>query len=308
MRQIPWLERMLKHPPRSLSTLESCVGALDVDFAGDEGMGSVVRDVELAGEGAMGRGAVRPEIRILWADFLCDLHHEDPHRPRDMSLTTWSMRLAIPHAEVARLLEAELGAGRALTSNVGRSVVEYGTWFYLNDLGGNAHLAYEVRQPEWAIPPVPQSALEDLLHALHDRLICDDALATIHAALAPLACAAGAELRDRTPGQIDLAFRPAIPLALVLEALRWTDPVASSSDLRLTSWRVYPNGTEWMTPHVKQWFVEVRLADWPRGPDHAELPALGRAGASPLYDLRTCVTPVTSITVLLVARAREATR
>lgn len=178
-------------------------------------------------------------------------------------------------------------------------MVEYGTWFYLHDLPDQAHLAYEVQQPEWAIPPVPQSTLEDLLHALHDRLICDDELAPMYAALEPLTRAAGAELRDGNAGQIDLSFRPAIPLALVLEALRWTDPVASSSDLRMSSWRVYPHRPELvrMTPHVKHWFVDVRLADWPRGPDDAELPAFGRAGASPLYDLRTCVTPVMAITV-----------
>jgi hypothetical protein len=33
-----WLEKIIAHPPTSLSTLEYWVGALDVDFASAEGM------------------------------------------------------------------------------------------------------------------------------------------------------------------------------------------------------------------------------------------------------------------------------
>lgn len=288
-----WLERILEHPPTSLSTLEYWVGALDVDFASGEGMGSVVRP-------ASGRGRLRPEVRHLSAQFRYDLHHEDHRRPRDMSLLAVSLALDVAHVTVARMIEAKFGAGRPFTSEQG-PLVEYGAWFYLSDAGdGAAQLRYEVVRPEWAIPPSPRGALENLLHALHDRLICDDDLQTMHAALQPLAAEAGAELRDwNMPRQIDLSFRPAIPLASVLAALRWENPVASSGTVHMSSWRVYPHrpGVASSAPHIKHWFVDVRLDGWPRGPDGAELPQLGRAGPSPLYDARTCVKAVTAISV-----------
>lgn len=293
-----WLEKIVKHPPSSLSTLEYWVGALDVDFAGGEGMGSLFRP-------AKGRGALRPEVRHLFAKFRYDHHHEDARRPRDMSLLAVDLTLDVAYVSVAQLLEAQLGAGRPFMTERG-SLVEHGEWFYLRDAGdGSAHLSYEVMRPEWAIPPPPRGALENLLHALHDRLICDDDLRVMFTALQPLAAAAGAELHDwNMPRQIDLSFRPGIPLASVLAALRWENPVASSGSVHMSSWSVYPHRPElpWDAPHIKHWHVDVRLDGWPRGPDGAKLPEIGRAGPSPLYDVRDNVKPVIAISVRASSR------
>ena len=75
--------------------------------------------------------------------------------------------------------------------------------------------------------------------------------------------------------------------------------MASSGDVHMSSWRVYPHRPElpWNAPHVGPWWLEARLEGWPRGANGAELPQVGQAGPSPLYDVRGCTTTVNAITV-----------
>jgi hypothetical protein len=100
-----------------------------------------------------------------------------------------------------------------------------------------------------------------------------------------------------------LSFRPGLPLADVIAALRWENPVAWSGDVHMSSWKVHPHrpGGDWRAPHLQCWFLEVRLEGWPRGPEGVELPELGRSGPSPTYDVRTCTTKVASIRILKVS-------
>jgi hypothetical protein len=286
-----WLAKIIAHPPTSLSTLEYWIGTLDVDFAGGEGNGSLYRPCETP------RGALRAGVLRMSARFRYDMYHERAREPRDMTLAALSLVLDVPHAAVARLLEARHGAGRAFTSKHG-PIAEYGQWFYLSTANDGAPiLEHEVTRPEWAIPAAPTGALEDLLHLLHDRLICDSELAPMHAALEPVAEAAGVELHLRA-GRIDLSFRPAITLDSVLTELRWENPVSSSGDVHLSRWSVYPHRPDlaWSAPHINDWHVDVSLDGWPKGAD-GDLPQLGRAGASPLYDARACTTKVGAITI-----------
>jgi len=291
-----WLEKLIKHPPTSLSTLVYWVGQLDIDWDGVEGMGMVMRPDPTQPP----RGALRPDVKSVLAQFRHDIHHEDHRRPRDMSLTGMQLRLDVAHVVVAGLLEQQHGPGRALDHD--GPVVEYGKWFYLREHGndGSAILGYEVERPEWAIPPAPRGALENLLHTLHDRLICDTELRPMFDALAPLAAAAGADLWDvNMPNQLDVYFKPAISIASVLHALRWENPVSSSGDVHMSRWRIYPHRPElpWHAPHVNRWHVDVYLDGWPKGPDRSKLPEIGRAGPSPLYDVRGCVNAVSAISI-----------
>lgn len=289
-----WLEKFLKHPPTNLSTLEYWVGSIDVDWRNGEGLGYLFRPHE-------GRGRLRDAVTRLSATFRHDRYHEDHARPRDMTLTSVTLVLDVGHASVAQRLQQLHGPGREIAREHG-PVVEYGAWFYLGVAhDASAVLSYEVVQPEWAIPAAPRGAHETLLHTLHDRLICDTDIDPILAALKDPARAAGAELRDwnRHVGQIELSFRPALPLADVLTALRWENPVASSGDVHMSTWRVEPHRPDapHRAPHINGWRVDVRLDGWPRGANGARLPEVGRAGPSPLYDVRACVNKVAGIAI-----------
>lgn len=289
-----WLEKIAEYPPTSLSTLEYWFGPLEVDFAGGEGMGLVVRP-------RPPRGTLRPEMRSLHAAFRFDMHHEDPYRPRDMQLRSFSAALDVGHARVRQVLEARHGAGREIATDQG-PVLEYGAWFYLRmQPDASASLTYEVYRPEWAMPaPMPESR-EHLLVALFDRLVCDTTLEPIIAAIEPLVEQASAELNTHNEGVLYITFLPGLPLSTLLKVFRWEQPVSSSGDVHMSSWSVYPHrpGVGWSEPHVGPWFVDAGLDGWPRGPGGAELPQIGRAGPSPQYDVRGCENKVFSLGVRL---------
>jgi hypothetical protein len=291
-----WLETLVQHPPSCLSQLEYWVGSLDVDFAGGEGMGYLQRPAA-----PTPRGTLRADVARLGARFAWDMHHERPERPRDMRLRSFWLVLDLGHATVAKLLGQRHGAGHVIDTKDG-PIVEYGQWFYLRmQPDGAAQLTWEAERPEWALPAVAPDTREHLLVALFDRLVCDTTIDPIHAAIEPLVGAAGAELLRWNAGQLDLTFRPGLPLATLTTVFRWDQPVASSSDVHMSSWRVYPHRptTSWSEPHVGPWWIEARLDGWPRGDNGAELPQIGRAGPSPLYDVRGCTNTVIGLTVRL---------
>jgi hypothetical protein len=295
-----WLEKIIEHPPTSLSTLEYWIGALDVDFAGREGGGHVDRPCEPA------RGTLRIGVLRMGATFRHDIYHSDAHQPRDLSLTGVSLVLDVPHAAIAQRLEARHGPGRAFLAN-DRRVTEYGRWWYLSAANDGAPiLAHEVARPTWAIPVAPTGALAGLLDLLHDCLVRDAELAPMYAALTSVGRAAGAaeaaeieawdvRLQD---GGIDLDFHRAIALDRVLTALRWDHPVSWSSDVHFSRWCVYPRRRDASSsaPGVGHWDVELDLDGWPSGAQ-GELPQLGRVGPSPVYDVRACSNQVSRISI-----------
>src|SRR4051794_36559469 len=118
----------------------------------------------------------------------------------------------------------------------------------------------------------------------------------IVAALEPLAAAVRAELHAaiRRSG-LQIIFRPGLPLAMVVSAFRWETPVATASDVHMSSWSVAPLAVARTPPWsavLGCWTVKANLDGWPRGPDGAELPRFGDAGLRTAYDLRACQNPV----------------
>jgi hypothetical protein len=281
-----WLEKIIKHPPTSLETLEYWVGSLELADADRHGV--VVRPENPP------RGALRRGVRRLLAQF-----PENRYRSTGV-LQGFSLDLDIAYVHVAQVLEAQLGPGRTFSSIYG-AVVEYGTWFYLRDSGdGSAFVQYAQQRPEWAIPPAPRGVHENLLATLHDRLICDRDLVTLFEALKPLAADDTIELRDWNRGQISINFRPAIPLAMVLQTFRWENPVASSGGVHMQSWTVHPHRPDlpWDAPHINHWRIDVYIDGWPRGAGGSRLPKIARAGASALIDARACTNAVISIAIV----------
>jgi hypothetical protein len=285
-----WLQHFITDPPKSLASLERLVGELEVDFAGHEGFGSVVRPSYL-----VPRGRLRPEVRTLFARFGVDIHHTDPHRPRDMPLGSVELGLDIGHATVARLLAAQLGPGREIAA---KRVIEHGRWFYLDALAdASAHLVFEWQRPVWAIPPPLDGAREHLLDALMDRLVTDTELAQLTAAIEPLVIPALGALNTLNEGRIYISFRPGLPIELVLGVLHWDAPVVASHDTHMTSWTVYPDRPylESRGPHAGPWYVEVSL-DGPPRTGRDTMPALlRRAGYYDEYDARALTNTVTSL-------------
>ena len=284
-----WLLKIVRHPPESLSTLEYWVGPLDVDFAGGEGRGLVTRPPH----DGLPRGALRRDVRHLSAVFRFDRFHERPECPRDMTLESVSLGLDMPAVVLERTLEATLGAGRELEHDR-RRVLEFGQWFYVSqrDDGSGLLTVHRARRPEWALPAIAPGAHAALMARLVDALETHRRLDSVLSAIAPQLADANVAVRSSC-----LDFRPGIPVRTVTAALGWHAPVATSTDVHLSSWRVMPHAglDERAQPHLGSWRIGVHLEGWPRAIGGAELPRLGQMGPAPLYDVRGCATPVSSL-------------
>ena len=305
-----WLETFLSAPPRSLSELERLVGPLDVDFAGEEGSGSVWRPAHVLVDGSpqeIRRGALRPEVESLVATFRFDTYHEDPHRPRDMRLETVTLVLAMPAESLRRLVERRLGEGRLVERPAGsspRQYFEYGSWFYVSTR--RSAIEFAVAQHEWALPARSASALDSFLDTLVALLATEPSEGALSAALGSGAAAAGASIRrpirfgDRGSDGFGISFQPRIPIASVVRAFKWHDAAASSRDVHMSSWSAGPLSALTVPPWrpvVGAFEVEVLLDGWPRGPGGADLPAIGAEGPSRMYDIAQATSTVGSIEV-----------
>ncbi len=301
-----WIEAMIERPPGCLSELERCVGTLDVDFRGSEGRGAVLRPSP-----EQPWLQLRAGISQLMAGFYFDEHLEDPRRPRDMKLRSFSLRLEVSHASVARRLEQRFGPGRAIEGH-GGTRTEYGEWFYLKaGHDGSANLSWHHVRPGEVLPRDAPALLEDFLATLVDRLVCEVTEPPILAALGPVAAALGAELQSplyRVPSGgrgIAIRFNAGLPVALVAAAFRWEVPVASLGDHRTAS-AVGPLAAAldppW-APVLGSWWIDARLqrSVWPHGPDGARLPLIERGGGlSPVHDMRTSQDTIAMLAALPV--------
>lgn len=287
-----WLARALQYPPQSLKELEYTIGPLDV---GPHEIGLVVRSRPAE------RGLMRGEVAYLNAQFAYSLNHGPPSNHR---LQSFDLRLDLDHATVARMLEEHFGvATREVTTPHG-SFAEYGSYFYLGaGHDGSVDLRWSEIEPEWALPPVSPGSREALLRAWIDRLGDEDTIAPIVAALEPLVGPAGCKLS--TPrNEILISFRPGMELATMVAIFGWEMPVASSGDVQLSGWQVAPLEAE--RPAIGRWTIAAHLDSWPRGPNGAALPKLGRCGPSPLLDARTAVSTIVAIRASMPPRAVQA--
>ncbi|HSK02274.1 MAG TPA: hypothetical protein VK932_13575 [Kofleriaceae bacterium] len=298
MSDLGWVERLLDRPPSCLSELERHVGRLDVDFAGGEGFGHLVRPDRRT---PPSRAGLRAGVTHLEASFYFDMYHERPERPREMQLRSLALDLDTGHATLARMLERRFGRGRTVARG---DVVhaEHGAWFYLSaNPDASARLQWEHVRPEWALPPVAPSSREEILATVVDRVVYETTEGPLAAAIEPLAAAAGAAVTRLISGGLAIDFRPGLPLAMVVAAFRWEEPIAWSGDVHRSSWAVAPRSAvqsrPWL-PILGCWQIEAQLDGWPRGPGRAQLPELDVFGPSPSYDLRTCENAVARILIL----------
>jgi hypothetical protein len=289
MSELAWLDRLLASPPRRLSELEQHVGPLEVDFA-TEGYGYVHRPSSTR------TTPLRDGLARLSAQFHVDIFHEDPRRPRDMSLQSVRLWLSAPERAVRPMLEARFGAACKRVRDKHASYRQYGRWFHLME-ADDAVLDWYAARPEWAMPVAPANLRDDFLATLVDRLACEETEPALAAALAPLARAVGVEIHTpirsshltSEPSGMQLVMRPSWPLAPIATALRWDPPwVAYSGDLHMQTWSVTTlaaASARPFQPRLGRWTVTAELTDWPSGPGGAELPVLGQLGLSPLYDV-----------------------
>ena len=114
---------------------------------------------------------------------------------------------------------------------------EYGAFFSLSaGQSGATHLSWERVRSEAALPPEARTLQQDLLATFVDRLVCEAAVPPIAAALEPLAAAVGVEVHapdlyaSSAARGLGISFRCSLPVATLVTAFRWEEPVASLGD------------------------------------------------------------------------------
>ncbi len=281
-------ERIVKRAPLRLSELEAVVGPLNVDSTGPEGTGPFTR----ADASSLPKGLIGLSI-----DPLFDVHHEDPKRPRDLRFRAVRYDFDAPPDGLARVVGSSCGTPRVF----GR---DDGTWFeyrvagadrgfvYLHPVAARTTLYWEHARPQWAHAHVPDDARRTLLAHVIAALMVSDAPKQVVARIRSQLVGGGATV-DTWATTVWVQFKPSVPLAVVVGALGWKDPLAYSGDVHQESWTVIPaellrrNARE---PNIGRWRVNVRLAERP-----TDVPTRGYHGPSSLYELESKPFDVASI-------------
>jgi hypothetical protein len=291
---------LIASPPGDLAAVERLTGPLDVDMEGPEGHGAGVFRPEspFAPGGATGGirlGRLRPGISRVAVVFAWDPYHGQPRDPRLLRPESMSLSVELDRLEVLRRLEQAFGAGRAIDDD-GRTVLEFGRWYYLSPWHRPASLAWHERRPDWAVPVPRADAVEALLASLGTALREASDAAAIAAALAASCEGTGATISG-SDGLLIVTARPGLPITGVARVLGMQRPVAWSTDVHMTRWTVTEDtagqGTARGT-RVGSWAIEMRLERAPRG-----APVLDRGGPSSTYDLRGREDPIVELTARL---------
>jgi hypothetical protein len=293
---------LVAQAPRDLAELERVVGRLDVEMDGPEGRGGGVFRPEspFAPGGMTGgrrRGRLRPGLVRVFVAFDWDPYHGHPRTPAGLRPNHLSVSVDLGRDEVRRALERALGPARAIHRD-GGEVLEYGEWYYLERWERPSSLAWQRRRPDWAVPPVAAGDADAFLAALVEALVREsdpDAVAALVATLAPPAGAAVSVF----DGRLTVSARPGFTVPAMAEALDWPDPVAWSTDVHMSSWRVGQRDGGHGGPgrtRIGPWLVEAYLAGLP-----SDAPRLDTRGPSFVYDMRGHPGPVATI----IAAPRE---
>jgi hypothetical protein len=287
---------LTERPPATLRDLERLIGRLDVDMTGPEGQGGGVFRPEspfapggMTGNARLGR--LRPGVVRTFVGFHHDPYHGQPRTADGLRPSRLSVSVDLDRDEVRKVLQVLFRAPRSIEQD-GKTVDEYGRWFYLRSWQRPATLEWHERQPDWALAPVTPGAPEAFLAALVEGLGGTADPETIAARLAPLATPAGATIAAST-GRLHVAARPGLPLAAVGAAFGWDAPVSWSPDVHMSTWVVGPLDPARGGPGktlLGGWTVEAWLARGPR-----DAPILDTRGPSYLYELRERDDPVATL-------------
>jgi hypothetical protein len=290
------LAGLLAGPPADLAALERLVGRLDIDMTGPEGRGvGVFRPTSPLGPGGPGDqapiGELKPGVTRLFAGFDFDPYHSLPKAASALRPNQLSLGLDLDRTEVREALVATHGEPRTFDRQ-GNAVEEFGEWLYLDPWSRPTTVGWYRRRPDWALPAIDEGApgafLAGLAIALDRRTSAGDAARDVMA----LAAAAGATVNG-TGDRLQVTARPGLPLTAVAAALGWSEPVAWSTDVHLSMWRVGQRDPATGGPartRIGGWALEAWLTGWPR-----DAPATDTRGPSSVYDLRDHPGPVATL-------------
>lgn len=270
--------RLLGEPGR-LSELEAIIGPVRMSFRSEdqENMGWLSRPP--VGE----RGEFTPLVTRLSVRYAWDMYHEEPTRPRDVSLLEYTLHLRGDRAAVERVLRSRFGGPRLVAEPLQLAAgvhheehAAYGPFYVSDSRPGELLLRWFASTPRFAIPEPDLAVREGWLGELGSRLASASTLAEVDAFCrkAPPGAGVTAESRGGSePGAVEpadcsISFRPPVPARMLVDAFGWGAAVGVSTDVHLASWHVELAGEDRLprSGPLRQWQLTARLAGWPSGP------------------------------------------
>lgn len=270
--------RLIAHPPRRLSELEAIIGPIGMSFSDDaaENMGYVMRPRRAGGDD------FSPQMPWLSIRYAFDIYHEDPRRPRDVTLLDYRLHVRGDRGAVEAVLANRFGTPRRVVDGT----LEYAAYhpFYIASGGaGDFILAWHSKPPRWTIPVPDLAARTAWLSALRDRIATARTVDEIAAFCRDGAAAAGVEvvgtLNSRLNRYADFTFplddardfhltiEPPVRAQLLAEIFGWHPAVGYSGDVHMSSWSLMRRDDAWypISGALDHWELHAHLTEWPSG-------------------------------------------
>jgi hypothetical protein len=273
------VKRLIARPPQQMSDLEASVGPIQMSFSNADHDNMGFLDRPRGSKGEFSTLVPRLSVRYGW-----DMYHQDPTRPRDVSIT--ELRLEIrgdPH-DAEQVLRDHFGAPRTVVDKTdATSGVSYAAFdpFYLALDPGNAgtfQLLWYATMPRFAIPDPDPAKRVAWLKSFEQRLataksvdeinmFCQaappDAGIKITGTLNTTANSYGLPAKDGRDFWIELY--PPVRATVLADAFHWSPVIAVSHDVHMSSWHLERRDGNWLplTGADTQWEIEASLTEHP---------------------------------------------
>jgi hypothetical protein len=283
------VRRLVARRPARMSELEAIVGPIAMSFRDEdnENMGWLRRPRDAGGEFT----ALVPRLDV---NYWFDMYHENPSRPRDVGLETFTLEVRGDAGIAAQILRAEIGA----PSTVLDGATSYAAFhpFYVARVPGvtdRFRISWYAEVPRFAIPEPDPEARAAWLGALARQIAAARSVDEVDVFCRAAPAAAGIEivgtlnrtanpygLPAKDPRDYWIKFVPPVRATVVAAAFGWGPIVGVSHDVHMSSWHVERLADTWLpiTGADTQWQVSASFTGHPSG-ERAQRGGPGRAPA-----------------------------
>jgi hypothetical protein len=267
---------LVERRPTRMSELEAIVGPIKMSFRSEDhdNMGWLSRPRDPRGEFT----ALVPRLHV---QYWFDRYHQDPTRPRDVGLETFTLEVRGDPAHAEQILRDQLGAPRAVADGTTRYAA-FHPFYVARDpaVPDRFRLSWYAEVPRFAIPEPDPRARAAWLRELARRIATGHSVDQIDALCRAAPADAGIEivgtlnrtansygLPAKDPRDYWIKFVPPVRATLLADAFSWGPIVGVSHDVHSASWHIERRDDTWYPTSggAAQWQLEAGFTQYPSG-------------------------------------------
>jgi len=267
---------LVERRPTRMSELEAIVGPIQMSFRSEdhENMGSLRRPRDFHGE-------FTPLVPSLRVEYWFDRYHQDPRRPRDVGLETFTLEVRGDAALAEQILRDKLGAPRAVADGTTRYAAFHPFYVARDPAAADRfRIAWYAEVPRFAIPEPDPQARAAWLRELARRIATAHSIDEVDAFCRAAPADAGIEivgtlnrtantygLPAKDPRDYRIKLVPPVRATLLAEAFAWGPIVGVSHDVHMSSWHIERRDDTWypISGAAAQWQLEAGFTQFPSG-------------------------------------------